>query len=298
MIKEQVVKEVRLFFDSGVLPKEWNYTHLCLMPKFPNPKNIADLRPISLCSVTYKIISKILVKRLKPWMPELISPTQSAFVSERIISDNITVAHEVIHSLGSQDPFASEDMMVKTDMSKAYDRVEWSYLRALLEAMGFDAKWINWILMCVSSVTFSVLINDQPHGLIMPQRGLRQGDPLSPFLFVLCAEGLTHLLHKAEEEGSITGIKYGRSGPTVNHLMFADDCIFVCTANEDQSGALMRIQKRYGDVTGQVINPEKSSITFGKKIKEEEKIKVKRMLGIDAEGGNAKYLGLPESLKG
>lgn len=142
-IEKQVVMEVQEFFVSGVLPKEWNYTHICLIPKIPDPKTISDLRPISLFSVIYKAVSKIMVRRLKHWMPELVFSTQSAFVSERLISDNITIAHELLHSLQSSYQFASEYMVVKTDMSKAYDRVEWSYLRALMEAMGFDVRWIN-----------------------------------------------------------------------------------------------------------------------------------------------------------
>lgn len=298
LMEDQVVKEVQLFFDSGVLPKEWNYTHLCLIPKIPDPKTISDLRPISLCSVIYKVVSKIMARRLKIWMPVLVFSTQSAFVSERLISDNITIAHELIHSLQVCDQLASEYMVVKTDMSKAYDRVEWSYLRALLEAMGFDRKWIMWVISCVSSVTYSVLVNDQPHGLISPQRGLRQGDPLSPFLFVLCAEGLSQLLNKAEVNGSITGLKFGMSGPSVHHLLFADDCLFACKANEEQSGALWSLLLRYGQVTGQLINRAKSTITFGKKVPEEKRIFVRQKLGIDAEGGNSKYLGLPDCLKG
>lgn len=99
VIREQFVKEVQLFFETGVLPKDWNYTHLCLIPKILDPKSISDLRPISLCSVIYKTVSKIMVKRLKPWMQDIISTTQSAFVSERQIFDNITIAHEMIHSL-------------------------------------------------------------------------------------------------------------------------------------------------------------------------------------------------------
>lgn len=298
VIHEQVVGEVQRFFEKGILPREWNYTHLCLIPKVPEPKCISYLRPISLCSVIYKVISKIMAKRLAPMLQDIISPTQSAFVSDRLMTDNITIAHEMLHSLGdSKDPNSSK-MVVKTDMSKAYDRVEWGYLRALLCALGFDLQWVAWIMKCVTTVTYSVLINDQPHGMIIPHRGLRQGDPLSPSLFVICSEGLTHLMAQADRERSISGIKFGENGTSVNQLMFADDCLFACEASEDQGANLIRNLKRYEGVTGQVINPAKSSIIFGHNVLEEDKIRVKLKLGIESEGGEGKYLGLPEVMKG
>lgn len=153
-----------------------------------------------------------------------------------------------------------------------------------------EVGWLDYGLC--KNFTYTVLINGQAHSLVVPQRGLRQRDPLSPFIFVLCTEGLTHLLNKAEREGCINGIQLSQQGPSIHHLLFANDSLFLCKGSRRSS------YKSYGGVIGQVINLYKSSITFGNNVEQETRVKTHDILGIYNEGGAWTYLGLLECFSG
>ncbi|MCI24055.1 RNA-directed DNA polymerase (Reverse transcriptase) [Trifolium medium] len=156
-----------------------------------------DLRPISLCNVVYKLVAKLLANRPKGCLSKCVSEEQSAFVEGRSILDNALTAIEIIHVLKRKTRGNKGELALKIDIRKTYDRVDWVFLRGVLNRMGFEERWIHWVMMCVSSVHYSVLVNTDRVGPIQPRRGLRQGDPLSPYLFILVAEGLSTLINKA-----------------------------------------------------------------------------------------------------
>lgn len=255
---------------SATISESLNKTFIVLIPKRKDPEHMTDFRPISLCNVVYKLISKVLANRLKVFLSQITSINQSAFTPGRLITDNILVAFEMFHFMKNSTSGVGS-FALKLDMAKTYDRVEWSFLRAVMVKMGFVELWINRVMHCVSSVSFSVLINGIPSGEIIPERGLRQRDPLSPYLFILCAEVLSGLLSKAVAHGSLHGIKVASSAPTISHLLFTDDSIIFLKANAEEVLTIKNILKVYELTSGQMVNFDKTTVSFSKGVHEIKK---------------------------
>lgn len=187
---------VRNFFDTCNVLEGMNDTSLVLIPKNSNPSLMGDLRPISLCNMLFKIGSKVLANRMKLVLNSVISENQRAFIPGRLISDNMMISFEVMHYLKRKTTGKTGSMALKLDLSKAYDRVEWKFLGDVLTKMGFSARWKQLIIKCVSTVRYEIVNSGRKMGLIIPTRGIRQGDPLSPYLFLVCAEGFSALINK------------------------------------------------------------------------------------------------------
>jgi hypothetical protein len=222
LIKKEVLVCVDKFFSNHCLLREQNKSFIALIPKASGSYTAHQFRPISLCNIVYKIISKILANRLKTILPKIISSLQSAFVPKRNIQDNIILAHEHLHAFKDKRGKGGF-IFLKMDMEKAFDRMEWSFLLAIMEKLGFSHIWISCIKICISIPSLSILLNGSPFGCISPSKGLRQGDPLSHFLFILGVEVFSRLM--LESAGSLQGLQIARSCLAIHHLLFADDLL-------------------------------------------------------------------------
>ena len=270
-----------------------NNTYITLVPKVKMPNKMKDFHPISLCNVAYKLLSKVLANRLKTVLSHIISENQSAFLSQRLITDNILVAFELMHYLEHKKSGENGYMAVKLDMSKAYDRVEWVFIEKVMRRLGFNEKWIGWVMKCITSVSYSVIINGEAYGNISPSRGLRQGDPLSPYLFILCTEAFSALLDDASNRKKINGISICRGCPSVTHLLFADDSLLFWKVDRGEVCLLTKILDLYEATSGQKINSEKSSVTFSHNTSLKTRNDVLSILGPMQDSRRWKYLGLP-----
>jgi hypothetical protein len=253
--------EIRIMFDQfhgiGMLPKSFSSYFVALIPKINSPFALGDFRPISLLGCLYKIVAKVLTARLARVMDKLVAPTQSAFLKGRQLVDGVVVVYEVVDMAKRT---GQSCLIFKVDFEKAYDSVEWSFLEYMLDRFGFFVKWKDWIRACVFSGNMAVLVNGSPSEQINIQRGLKQGDPLAPFLFLLVAEGLGGLMKKAVGLNRFRGFQVGNRGLVVSHLQYANDTLCIGEASIGNLWALKSILRAFEMVSGLKVNFWKSSL--------------------------------------
>lgn len=291
VMKEDIKGMIHEFYNNQRTERSFNATFVALIPKKVGAFELKDFRPISLISGIYKVLAKLLAERLKKVVDKLVNKHQMAFIKGRQIMDAALIASECVDSrLKGVEP----GVMCKLDIEKAYDHVNWKFLLNTLRQMGFGEKWLGWIHFCISTVCFSVLVNGEPVGFFPSERGLRQGDPLSPFLFILAMEGFDSLMRIAIQNRWIKGFQIqGNSGQVkeICHLLYADDTIIFCEPREDQIRFLKTILLFFEASSGLKVNWGKSNLF---PIKEVTNIlNLADILGCKVENMPTVYLGMP-----
>nr|GEU30806.1 hypothetical protein [Tanacetum cinerariifolium] len=198
VVANNVTNAICEFFRNGTLLKELNHTIIALISKVKSPTRVNDYRPISCCNLLFKCISKIIANRIKHSLKSLIRPNQSAFILGRTSTDNILLTQELMYNYHLDR--GTPRFAFKVDIQKAYDTVDWDFLRVILHGFGFHDRMISWIMECVTTTSYSICVNGSLHGYFQGKRCLRQGDLLSPYLFTLVMEVLTLMLQRKVQE--------------------------------------------------------------------------------------------------
>jgi len=292
VVQEDVCNVVLHVLNGNPMPAGINATFVTLIPKVPNPEKVTQFRPIGLCNVTYKVIARCLIDRLKPALPHLISPMQSSFVPGRQITDNIIIMQEVLHTMRRKSGHTGW-MAIKLDLEKAYDRLRWDFIQDTLVEMRIPDSLVKAIMSCVTSCTLNILWNGKPSETFQPSRGVRQGDPLSPYLFVAGMDRLSQLIEAYCMKGDWQAIPITRNGTRLSHLMFADDVVLLGEASKTQAQVMMKCLLEFCQASGQKISLEKSKVYFSPNTNAATIAEICSILNMPATADFGRYLGVP-----
>ncbi|XP_074315726.1 uncharacterized protein LOC141651935 [Silene latifolia] len=239
--------------------KEFNSTSITLIPKNANPVSVMEFRPIACCNTIYKCIAKLLCTRMGQVLPDIISSNQGGFIKGRNIVENILICQDIVRLYNRKA--TSPRCLVKIDLRKAYDTVEWDFLSQMLSALKFPEKFIDLVMVCVTSPSYSLSLNGNSFGFFKGCRGLRQGDPLSPLLFTICMEYLSRILKVVGHQQDFRF--HPMCGPLqLNHLLFADDLLLFSKGDEVSIMWLLRAFSTFSIASGLALNKDKSDIYF------------------------------------
>lgn len=257
IIGDDVFEAISEFFASGKLLKQINHSLIALIPKCEGADDVSQFRPIACCNTLYKIISKILANRIAHVIDSLIDSSQAAFVKNRSMIENIFLVQELVRKYARKR--SSPRCMLKIDLHKAYDSISWDFLEWMIQSLGFPQQFCNWIMECVSTASFSIVLNGSIYGHFNGQRGIRQGDPLSPYLFVLCMEYLSRDLKGLTNDASFH-MHPACTHDHITHLAFADDILLFCRGDMSSIRGLMKCLDHFHSVSGLLINKDKSAL--------------------------------------
>ncbi|XP_062089492.1 uncharacterized protein LOC133796026 [Humulus lupulus] len=259
IIGEDFTTAILSFLHTERILKEINATSITLIPKMACPDSVSDYRPIACCNVVYKVATKMICSRLRNILPSIISDNQSGFVRGRQIVHNIMVCQDLVR--GYDRRRAKSSCMFKIDLQKAYDTLDWDFLQEMMLALGFPTKFVSLIMACVCTPRLSFMVNGSLQGFIQPKRGLRQGDPMSPLLFIIGMEYLSHILKKV---ANLTSFQFHPRCKSIKltHLCFVDDLLLFCKGDYKSASLLLQGFKLFSNTSGLQPNMGKSAV-FG-----------------------------------
>ncbi|GJX89264.1 RNA-directed DNA polymerase, eukaryota [Tanacetum coccineum] len=278
---------VKWFFDHSSFSRGCNSSFVALIPKNSDPKFVTDFRPISLIGCLYKVVTKILALRLSAIISGLISDVQTAFVPGRQILDGPFIINEL---LAWCKHYKHQAMVFKVDFAKAYDSVRWDYLMDVLKSFGFGDKWCGWIKGSLSASMASVLVNGSPTAEFQFFRGLKQGDPLAPYLFILVMESLHLSFSRTVDVGIFKGIQIGKDF-TLSHLFYADDAVFIGEWSDENLSRILHVLHCFSLASGLKINVKKSHL-LGVGVSNDATVAAATNLGCAIMKAPFKYLGV------
>ncbi|XP_042505477.1 uncharacterized protein LOC122082041 [Macadamia integrifolia] len=294
LIGFDVCRAVKNFFSSGTLPKGINNSFLVLIPKMEGATSLDKFRPICMQNFFCKILSKVMATRLSSLLPKLISEEQGAFQKGKVIQTNISLASELANLMFECS--RGGGMGIKIDIQKAFDTVSWSFLFKVLKKFGFPDNWIGWLHQILRTSRISVLLNGGPVGFFGVERGLRQGDPISPLLFILAEEVLCRGIRLMLQDKKLQAIKGPRGVQMPGFLLFADDIFFFLNGSIKYVRHFHDFLTKYQQFSGQQINLNKSKLFLGKMSLDRKQL-ISDTLGISICKFPTKYLGV-EIFKG
>ncbi|KAL9681577.1 hypothetical protein QQ045_013362 [Rhodiola kirilowii] len=291
LFKGDLLEAIRGFFMGLSMPKNMTSTYLTLLPKVPVVTSISQLRPISLCNFCHKIISRILNTRLGKVLPNLISEEQAGFIHGRNIHENISLAHELTQELNVKS--RGGNVIIKLDMAKAYDRISWSFIMCILRHLGFNEGWCDLVFRFISNCWYTVLWDSHSYGFFKSTQGVRQGDPLSPSLFIIAMEWISRHLNNAVRQRHT--LPYSAKCPSIqiNHLLYADDLLIFSNGSINSMRNLHHLILEFCSISGQALNPQKSTIFFSKNIQYDRKADLLILTGFSEGVFPISYLGAP-----
>ncbi|KAL3837670.1 hypothetical protein ACJIZ3_022261 [Penstemon smallii] len=287
IVGEALVETVQHFFSTGHLSEEINATYFMFVLIANKPALLKNFRPLTICNVTYKVISKIMANRLQPILDNIISP----IVRGRSISENAVIFSELV-SYMTKKKGNKGFMALKLKMENAYHLIEWPFLLEAIKKHGFSEKWLLLIKQCISTTSLSILIKGVTYGKIRPKRGLRQGDPITPALFVIAADVLSRLITREEYKCNFHGTKVSRTSPRISHLLHCDTIYVFCSGELADAECLLKCLREYEIWSGQNISFEKSTVFFSKNVSKEDTERLKKTLNLSNCCSKAKNFGL------